>query len=451
MRAVTLLARIADSRKAWILLILGAVCVRLAWALIRQFEPLHSEMAQVAITLSQTGSIADAYRTGSGPTTHVGPLAPALPALVYTLLGPESPAAEAVLTVIAALIVALCGLVLNAAFREMGTPAPARGLALLLVCLLPLNIALEARDLRVREAGLAALGLAAILLAVIRLDRRGIMNWDPLILLMLACAALFLLSPAAALGAYAAIGILAFKRIRWTKWPRLALLGALFLMLLSLPWALRNERLFGEAIWSRGNFGLEFALGTHADAVRPPDPAEAFRDRIRTIHPFWSDDAYARMQQEGELGYADRLGRASWAWARENPLAALELWARHLKQFFLPPAWLWDPYGNVSERARIQAFVLRLVGFFAFAGIALHLWRKRTAYLLPAAALLATALPYMLVQPRLRYRYVVASLLVFLAADAAWRLARRLRRTLVARDAAAAPAAAVPEARQPAE
>ena len=75
----------------------------------------------------------------------------------------------------------------------------------------------------------------------------------------------------------------------------------------------------------------------------------------------------------------------------------------------------------------MQALVLDLVSALAFAGVLLNLWRRRWRYLYLATPLVLIALPYMLAQPRLRYRYAVASMLVFMAAEFVQRVFSRCR------------------------
>jgi hypothetical protein len=70
-----------------------------------------------------------------------------------------------------------------------------------------------------------------------------------------------------------------------------------------------------------------------------------------------------------------------------------------------------------------------LLTLTAFAGLAMRLARRGWIYFYVAAPIVALALPYILAQPRIRYRYVIASLITFLAFDAIARYLRDARAT----------------------
>ena len=409
------------------LIILSTVAVRLVWALAGPLEPLQSELQRAAVSLSQTGVIANAYRPDSGPTSHVGLLAPLPAAGAYWLFG-LGHAAEIFLTVVASLVIGAGAFTLYAVFGELGASRVGRTAALLFICLLPVNIALQAQDLRARETAWAALGLALLILVALRLDRlREHLRLDDALGLSLGSALLFLLSPAVAFAGYGALGILALRRVKARYWLPLMALAAAVTALVSFPWALRNEHQFGRMVWSRGNFGIEFALGTYPGAVSPADPAAAFRSRLKEIHPFQSDRAYAEMEAVGgEVPYSEALAKVTWRWVVQHPGDAIRIWSRHLAEFYFPPAWLWNPYGRENAKSRLQVLVLDLVSALAVAGLLSNLWRRRWRYLYLAMPLVLIALPYMLAQPRLRYRYAVASMLVFMAAEFVQRLCSRL-------------------------
>jgi hypothetical protein len=412
------LALVAERRSVAALVVVAGIAVRLAIASASHFEPLVSELQQVAVSMAQHGTIADAYRPGSGPTTHTGPVAPATAALVYWLLGSGSVAAEVVLTILAGAVIGVTALVWNAVFRQLGAPASLRGLAILFVTLVPLETQLEVQDLRARESGLAALLLSIVILAVVRLDKAERVSWRSITAIALVIGVFLLLSPAPALGAIGACGLLTLRRIHPRRWLGVGAIAATAIIALSTPWALRNQRVFGEMIWSRGNFGLEYSIGTNADSVAPADPAKNFSRTMKRVHPFISDAAYQAMQAAGgELAYARQLQRDTDAWVRTHPADAARIWVRHVAEFYVPPAWLWNPYGSVTASARVRMAVLDIIGLAGIAALLLRLAQRQWTYLYLMLPMILVALPYVALQPRLRYRYVIATLLVFLACD----------------------------------
>ncbi len=423
------LAWAADGRSAPAVLIGAAVVVRLLLGAKYHFTPNPSELQQVAATWADTGRIADAFAVGSGPTTHTGPLAPAIAAGVYHLFGSGSPTSEFILTIIAALVIGATALVLREVFRLLGAATWARGLATLVVVFTPFSPGLESLDLRTRESAVAALMLALVLWAALRLDVRERVDWPAIAGVAAFVAVLFLLSPAAGLAAYAVCGVFALRKIPPIRWIPVGLVAAALLVAVSAPWAMRNARVFGEPVWVRGNFGLEYALGTNADAVAPEDPAKNFQRTIRAIHPFQSKAAYRHEQAVGELAYARELEARTDAWVAGHPVDAVRIWVRHVWEFYCPPPWLWNAYSRPSLRMTALSILSALLTLTAFAGLAMRLARRGWIYFYVAAPIVALALPYILAQPRIRYRYVIASLITFLAFDAIARYLRDARAT----------------------
>jgi hypothetical protein len=187
---------------------------------------------------------------------------------------------------------------------------------------------------------------------------------------------------------------------------------------LSLPWALRNERIFGEMIWSRGNFGLEYAIGINADALAPTDPAAGFQATLKRLHPFRSDFAYRNMVAAGgEVAYAHELKKRTDIWAAAHPSDAFRVALGNWREFYLPPAWLYNPYGQITASVVARSWMVYLLTLAAFAGLLTALYRRRWQYLYVVLPVLFASLPYILVQPRLRYRYLIASLIIFAAFD----------------------------------
>ncbi len=416
------LSRMVDGRTGAAVIALVLVLIHLAIAAAGGFAPLESELQRVSVSMAETGRIADAYREGSGPTTHTGPLAPALAAGVYWALGPASAASEIVLTIISALVVAATALVLNATFKRLGTPAWARGAALLFIVLVPIHASLQAQDLRARESGIAALMLASTIFLAVRADQQGKVSWTLVGVLAALAAVLFMLSPASGLGAYGVCGLLCLRRIDWRRWLGVVLVAAGALAIVTTPWALRNQRVFGEPILSRGNFGLEFAIGTHAGAVAPSDPTAAFQARLREIHPFRSEFAYANMQAAGgEIPYARKLQLETNAWISGHRSEAARIWARHILEFYAPPPWLWNPYAQPGLASKAKSVIVGILTLVALIALAIRLFQRQWMYLYIMFPVVLVSLPYVALQPRVRYRYVIASLLVFLAVDIARR------------------------------
>ena len=426
-------------RAAFVLLLLVGLVERVVWVSQHdRLRPAVSETQQVAACFARTGVLCDAYFPGQGPTAHVNPVLPTIAGLVYRAFGVGSPTTEMVLTAFSLTVLCVTLLAFYLAFRRLGLPVEWRLAALATALILPMNFKWETVSMRLFEGGVSAALLAVSLLLVVRLDDRG----EPLrprdyLLPAVLVGLLALINPPAALGAYGAFGILTLKRVPVRRWLGVALVMTMGLAVFIVPWGLRNESAFGRLILARSNFPLEHALGFHQAAVSPDDPAAVFRARAREIHPYSGEivapgrDAVARI---GELAYMDRLAAETKAWERDHPLDTVRIAARHLQEFWLPPRWSWNIFNVDAPLVAVrQAFVWATV-VAAFAALA---WRLVQAplgtglYL--ACVLIIPSLPYALVQPIQRYRYLVLVLTLFLAADFAARVAayaarrRRLR------------------------
>jgi hypothetical protein len=271
----------------------------------------------------------------------------------------------------------------------------------------------------------------------LRLDaRRELLRPRDYLLPAVLVGFLALINPPAALGAYGALGVLTLKRVPVRRWLGVALVMTVGLAVFIAPWGLRNERVFGRLILARSNFPLEHALGFHQEAVSPDDPAAVFRARARAIHPFSNEPvsaARAEVARIGEIAYMDRLAAQTTAWARAHPLETVSIAARHFVEFWLPPRWSYRIFGNDAPLIAPRQVFIWATALAAFAALA---WRLVQAPLGPglylACVLIIPSLPYALVQPIQRYRYLVVVLTFFLAADFAARVAayaatRRLR------------------------
>ncbi len=420
------LSWIADRPAAAVPLLALSAVERVAWTLSGHLQTPDTELRNAAISLANTGLIADAFRVGSGPTAHVGALPPVLPALIFRLFGVDTITTTVVLTIISALVIVATALVLSRVFARLGTPAAVRGAAVLLICLVPLHIELESRSLRIYENGAAALAVALLLLAVVRLDQRRKIGRRDLFALSMFAALIAALSPAVFLCAIALLGLLALRRLAWSgRLGALAMLAAVLVMT-SLPWALRNQALLGETVWTRGNFGLEFAIGTHPAAVAPTDPAATYLARLAEIHPHGSEAPYRAMRAAGgELPYARKLGEATWHWVMAHPGQAATIWLRHLRELYFPPPWLWHHSALPDATMPVRIIAVDVIAALALVGLFGALGRRQWPFLYLIPPVLLLPLPYLITQPLVRYRYVIASLLIFLAADALARLTGR--------------------------
>jgi hypothetical protein len=402
-----------------IAIVLVGVGLRTAWLFHNKegFVPPLTESQRIGVSLATTGHFADAFRLGSGPTAHVSPVIPWMIGLIYMVAGVGSPASEFILSIYSIGLISLSFWLTFLIFKELGASDFGRYLALGLAALFPFQPSLEARELRVWEAPLVVAAVAGLLLWALRLDKRQRISWLTLVPLVLYGAVLFLVSPPGGLTAFAIIGLLAVRRAPPIHWPAVIATTVALTIVVSLPWARRNQSVMGRLIWTRSNAGLELGLAYNDTLAFRPDHHAAYLARLHEMHPAAGDLGYAAMQKAGgEVVYAEQIGAHAKAWIQAHPVAALDLFVRHMGEYILPPEWFFHTWGHGGAGIDMRRFLLAGIMLLGIAVLPLRLL-KDTRYLYIAAALGLLAAPYVVVQPILRYRYLVSTLILFLACD----------------------------------
>ena len=297
-------------------------------------------------------------------------------------------------------------------------------------CLLPFNISDEAVTFRVWEGALSALLAGTSLLLTLRAKRTAVVADRAPVLLCFTAALLFSINPPLGVACYLNLLLLLLRaKLGPARFVRRGLVAAGALALVLTPWMIRNAVVLDKIIPLRSNFGLELAIANHDAASSGEADHPVFLHRLRTIHPLESQAAFNRMQASGgEVAYAAQIGAEAKAWIARHPADFLRLCGRHLRQFYFPPAWQWSIYGRAARGVQARQAVLWTVAFVGLIGavLALFVWRRQLTYF--AVLALVPALPYVIVQPVPRYRYIVLLPLLFLAAEVVGRLTARLSR-----------------------
>lgn len=388
-----------------------------------RIAPTNSEMFFVARAFAETGQLADAYGPGSGLTAHVTPVMPLLAGAVYKLTGSGTVASESILTAISVVLVILGILAMNALAKRLGIAALPRLAAIAFVALIPLNFHLEMGAFRVWEGAAATAVISLILAAAVRMDMQAEKpGWVPMTIMAAVGGVTALLSPPGALAIYGVIGLLALRRRGIAAFFGIAGISLVLAVAISYPWAARNEAVFGQKVWSRTNFGLNFALAFHDGAVNPVDPRKVFNDRLFAVDPYTNPAVLAEMKAlGGEAKYSDLMSAETKAWIAAHPAESAVIVARHVGDFYLPSRWLWSVYSDKGTAVPLKQGITWAITIFGMLSLVLHLFRRDWRYLYLLAVLTLPAVPYLLVQPTLRYHYTVSTLLTFLAADLLYR------------------------------
>ncbi len=405
------------------LLLFAGAAWRIWWANRHFHVKIWGEAGRAAAAFARTGTIADPFFPGEGPTTHLSPVAPVIDGLALRALGVETLQSTWALTLFAIVCCLGAAVILYRAFGLMGASRGSRLAALALACLLPLNPFIEIEEFRFWEGGMAALLSAIILWLTVRTDRKERVGILDVAGLSLPLALLFFISLPLGLAGYANLAILLIRRVPMQRWAAMVGTAALLLAAVLTPWAIRNYVLFDRFIPLRGNAGLELALANHPAAVSGIEPRAVFRARLAQIHPDEQPAVYRQMLREGgEIPYARRLGRETMAWINQHPADFTRLSLRHAGQFFFPPRWLWTVYNDRERGVALKQAFTWITALLGLAGAlaCLFWWRGRMLYAVAIVTL--PALPYMVVQPILRYRYLVLFPLLYLSTE----LLRRL-------------------------
>lgn len=371
------------------------------------------EASAAAGALAHSGTLADAFAPGSGPTAHLMPVTVTIAAAVQSAFGDSG---ALLLSLWTLALLALTWLLARALFAQAGWRPAALVGGLALLCLLPGHIVQEAADFRVWEGGLAALLALANLWLIVMLDRREAIHAQPLLLAAALSAVTFFVSPTTGLAVDACWAWLALRRLPLRQVLAFGSIAATALAVLLAPWVLRNVQVMGSPVLLRDNFGLEIAMANYPGALDPADPRAETLARAKAIHPYRNPEALARLRAAGgEVAYSKQLGRETGAWIVANPLAFARLALRHYRQFYVPDRWQ-GALTNWGAFPTLRIEMIRLVSAFGLLGLAIGLIRRRRFYGMFALYLALAGLPYAMVLPIPRYSYVIWPLLAFLAA-----------------------------------
>jgi hypothetical protein len=150
--------------------------------------------------------------------------------------------------------------------------------------------------------------------------------------------------------------------------------------LIILPWCIRNEMALGTFAL-RSNLGLEAA--TYNNDLAGPTLTTS-QAAWEAYHPNANPDEAAHVRRVGESEYNRRKMTQAVGWITQNPAAFLKLTARRIAHYWL-----------MME----QPFIAGLTVLSLFAT-----WRARREGLVLLMAMLATSVPYCLINSDVRYR-----------------------------------------------
>ena len=222
------------------------------------------------------------------------------------------------------------------------------------------------------------------------------------------CAVMALINPALLFSLLAIFGWLAWQtRTQSRKAP---LLGLLTLVLVFLPWPIRNAYRFHAFIPLRSTVGFELWMGNRPGANGRLD---------QTIFPMFNKLELASYVEKGEVAYVRGKSDAAWAFIKSHPGWFAEMTVRRIVRF-------WIGTGNADTSPVFPVHAL-LTTCFGFAGLTLA-WRRgqHQFVALMVLPLLLFPVPYYVTHAEFRYRLNIDPLLTVVAAYAVTRIASKL-------------------------
>jgi hypothetical protein len=386
--------------RVWMAIILGiGLAVRMTLILVNSHSAQYGgEPYNIALSLANHGTYADVFGSGSGPTAHISPALPIILALIIRVAG-TGPAGHLVNSTLAAIVAAAAFALLPALAVKCRLGMLPGVTAGLVGAALPINY--WAQTAGYWDAPYAMLGLTGL---CVLFSGYWIEQFFPLragIFLGVLSGVVCLVNPTIlqVLVGWCIVGMIRFKKNRIAFLRVMATVAVIIVIILS-PWAFRNFKTFGGAIWTRSNFGLELQLSNRDGAtanlernVRSPD----------FPHPLTQRKERQKVRQMGELAYHQAKKKEALLWIRDHPARFAQLVVFRIFFFWFPPMLRW--WQSIAEA---------LMTILAIAGL-LSLFNKNhpSAWMFLAILTFYPAV-YLVIQVSPRYRLPIEPILLLL-------------------------------------
>jgi 4-amino-4-deoxy-L-arabinose transferase-like glycosyltransferase len=399
---------------------LGALIFGLSWtvrvALLlftgSYLQPVNPvETVLVAENLAAGQGFSNPYGCTTGPTAHLAPVYPFLLSLIYRVF-PSGSSRELASFLFAATLISLAYALLPWLATRLRLPQRVGVIAGLVGAGVPLFFWVEV--LSEWEAPLSALLLVVALGAFASLVEQ--------ITIRRAVAAgiawgVALLTAPILLPVFMALFVVLVWRSRRNIKPMLRPAAALWLpiVLLILPWTLRNYQVFHQFILIRGNAGLQLHMSFNPLARATFDEgvaSGAFLD-----HPHTTMQACGEFARFGEVAMNRLYEQQAWEWIRGNPERSCQLILEHFVAFW-----------RMAVPSPAKTVASELITLFALLGLALCPRRYPFAGLLLGIVLLTYPLVFYINFVEPRYRYPLHPICLILAGVFFIEAARLVRR-----------------------
>ncbi len=352
------------------------------------------EAINVAIALSKTGRFADPFAEPTGPTAHVPPSFPWVTSYLFRIAGYGNTAA-ALRNAFNIVGFGLLYASFPIAASAIGLAAESGAVTGILAAIYPAFRSSEV--FRGRDEWAAALVLLWLTVLLLKMSNRAETQFADTTIFGLGWGLLLHIQPAmlTVLVVHGVIFLLYRTPIARAQRLRQAAAVAAIVLLLLMPWTVRNHSALGAWMFMRDNFGLELRV-SHGDGAQPSQEANERSGWICTFHPTCSMAAVNQIRQVGEVRFNRQCLHDALAWISSHPQHAGVLTLARTSIF-----WLDLPSNRSTFAVRLLWSVLGWLGLIRM---------RMAGYRLQAALFGSVLVFYPLVYYLVQYsnRYVVA-------------------------------------------
>lgn len=367
--------------------------------------PFQNEVGSVASALAQGQGFCCLFRQPTGPTAWLAPVYPVMVAGIFKLLGAFTLGSFYAVILLNCVFSSLACIPLFDAAKRIGGPTVAV-VACWLWAIFPSGIILPFEW--IWDTSLSVLLAAALLWATLRLADSS--RRRDFILYGLLWGFSFLTNPTlGALLPFLLGWVLYQGRADLMQQSRLALLSVAMILLMCLPWTVRNYVQFHRIIPLRSNFPFEFWSGNN----------EVFDEHSREINRVTRYEQVHLYAKLGENEFLDEKWQKAWHFVLTRPALYAKLCGRRIVA-----TWIGTESPRQDFRGTDSALVrfLLLWNTLTLAGVIgglVRLFLRQRRYFFPVAAFpLIFPITFYVAHTSLRHRHPCDAILSLLIAVA---------------------------------
>ncbi|MBI1745120.1 MAG: glycosyltransferase family 39 protein [Acidobacteria bacterium] len=370
------------------------------------------EAGRIAAALARGEGFASPFPDPSGPTSWLAPIYPALLAAIFRIFGIYTQASAIVIFALQSLCSALTCLISYFIGDRIFASKKVGLLAAVLLAVYPTSIWFSINY--IWDDSLAALCIAAVFLSCLYLQDKLTFRRAAITGLLMGVS--LLVSPVVLAFYAVALPYVGWQARRSERPVIRPLLVAGFAMLLVLmPWLVRNYVTFGRLEFIKAGFGLELRIGNNPQATGMFVQAHGGH-----LHPSLDPLEFSRYLQMGEVKYSQYCYEEAISFIKANPTRFLHLSIKRIGYFWLGDwaereAWL----GNFGRRVPMALILKKLayLGPLLFMVIGLFA-AGRNRHNVSLAVLLFLTFPvvYYITHALVKYRYYIDTIIVVIGA-----------------------------------